>query len=105
MFLNKNIWISLIRNLGNDPISEKKKKEWEIGIAKQNIKVSISTVRVYGPALLWASYQIHKIAGRACAGNAGNVFPATDFKGNHELAILACITARAWPLSAKQLMR
>ena len=25
----------------------------------------------------WASYQICKIAGCACAGNAGNVFPAT----------------------------
>ena len=29
-----------------------------------------------------ASYMIHKIAGSACAGNAGNVFPVTDFKGN-----------------------
>ena len=43
----------------------------------------------------WASYQIRKIAGCACAGNAGNVFPATDFKGNRLLAIPACITARA----------
>ena len=43
----------------------------------------------------WASYQIRKIAGCACAGNAGNVFPATDFKGNRKLAISACITARA----------
>ena len=25
----------------------------------------------------WASYQLRKIAGYACAGNAGNVFPAT----------------------------
>ena len=30
----------------------------------------------------WCSYQIRKIAGCACAGNAGNVFPATDFNGN-----------------------
>ena len=30
----------------------------------------------------WASYQIRKIAGCACAGDAGNVFPATYFKGN-----------------------
>ena len=30
----------------------------------------------------WASYQIRKIAGCACTGNAGNVFLATDFKGN-----------------------
>ena len=28
----------------------------------------------------WASYQIRKIAGCACAGNAGNVFPATAGK-------------------------
>ena len=53
---------------------------------------------------LWVSYQIRKIAGCACAGNAGNVFSATDFKGNRELAIPACITARAWPLSAKKPM-
>ena len=32
--------------------------------------------------LQWASYQIRKIASCACAGNVGNVFPATDFKGN-----------------------
>ena len=51
---------------------------------------------------LWVSYQIRKIAGCACAGNAGNVFSATDFKGNRELAIPARITARAWPLSAKK---
>ena len=39
----------------------------------------------------WASYQIPKIADSACTWNAGNVFPATDFIGNH----YACITARA----------
>ena len=43
----------------------------------------------------WTSYQIRKTAGCACAGNAGNVFPATDFKGNHQLVIPACITTRA----------
>ena len=32
--------------------------------------------------LTWASYQIRKIVGCACARNAGNIFPATDFKGN-----------------------
>ena len=41
-----------------------------------------------------ASCQIRKFAGCAYAGNAGNVFPATDFNGNRQLAILACITAR-----------
>ena len=44
---------------------------------------------------LWASYQICNIEGCACAGNAGNVFPATDFKWNRKLTIPACITARA----------
>ena len=34
------------------------------------------TVAVY--LLVWASYKIRKIAGSACAGNAGNVFPASD---------------------------
>ena len=28
----------------------------------------------------WASYQIHKICGCACAGNAGNVFPRRRLK-------------------------
>ena len=44
----------------------------------------------------WASYQIRKIVDCACAGNAGNIFPSTDFKWNRQLAIPACITARAW---------
>ena len=47
------------------------------------------------PQLSRVSYQIVKIAGCACAGNARNVFPATDFKGNRQLAIPVCITARA----------
>ena len=41
------------------------------------------------------SYQIRKLAVCACAGNAGNVFSATDFKRNCGLEIPACITARA----------
>ena len=40
----------------------------------------------------WASYQIRKVAG--CA-SAGNVIPATVYKGNRYSAIPACITARA----------
>ena len=31
-------------------------------------------------ALAWVSYQIRKIAGCACAGNAGNVFPRRRFQ-------------------------
>ena len=33
---------------------------------------------LYSPS--WASYQIRKIAGCACAGNAGNVFPCRRFQ-------------------------
>ena len=43
------------------------------------------TVRFYlHPSVLlqWASHQISNIAGCACAGNAGNVSPATEIKGN-----------------------
>ena len=43
----------------------------------------------------WALRQIRKIERCACAGNAGNVFPATNFKGNRYPVIPACITARA----------
>ena len=43
---------------------------------------------IYEP---WASYQIRKIAGCACAGNAGNVFPDAEFKGKRDLAIPACM--------------
>ena len=32
------------------------------------------------PTLQWASYQIRKLAGCACAGNAGNVFPRRRFQ-------------------------
>ena len=39
----------------------------------------------------WAS----NIAACACAGNAGNVLPATNFKGNRLLTIPVCITTRA----------
>ena len=46
----------------------------------------------------WASYQIRKIVGCACAGkagNVGNVFPATEIKGNRYLTMPECIKARA----------
>ena len=36
----------------------------------------------------WASYHIRKLAGRACAGNAGNVFPIT-----------ACVARVLWCMS------
>ena len=39
--------------------------------------VSTDGLRLY---VLWASYQIRKIAGCACAGNAGKVFPHRRFQ-------------------------
>ena len=53
----------------------------------------------------WVTYQIRKIAGCACAGNAGNVFPATDFKGKVPLISDpgmhhgTCVTHVPWCMS------
>ena len=44
------------------------------------------------PFQLWVSYQMRKIADCACAGNAGNVFPTTDFKGNRVTHVLWCMS-------------
>ena len=43
----------------------------------------------------WASYQIRQIAGCACAGNAGNVFPAGNFQGNRLISYHGVRQARA----------
>ena len=50
------------------------------------------SMQIYSPTMTppWASYQIRKLVGCACAGNAWNIFPATA-----GLAIPTCITARA----------
>ena len=40
----------------------------------------ISTQFAFYNVLLWASYQIREIAGCACAGNAGNIFPRRRFQ-------------------------
>ena len=52
----------------------------------------------------WASYQIRKIADCACAGNAGNVFPATYFMGkplvsDHGMHHGTCVTHVSWCMS------
>ena len=51
-----------------------------------------------------ASCQIRKIAGCACAGNAGNVFPAADFQGNRQVSYPGmhhgtCVTHVPWCMS------
>ena len=44
--------------------------------------IYIHEVTLFWVALPWTSYQIRKITDCACAGIAGNVFPAIDFKEN-----------------------
>ena len=46
----------------------------------------------------WASYQIHKNAGCACAGNAGNVFPS-PWSSDPVLHHGACVTHMPWCMS------
>ena len=48
------------------------------GKTKQNGKCSHNALQLTQTP--WASYQIKKMAGCACAGNAGNVFPRRRFK-------------------------
>ena len=44
---------------------------------RQHIMIQLTTL---SQLCLWTSYQIRKIAGCACAGNAGNVFPRRRFQ-------------------------
>ena len=41
---------------------------------------AVEFITILPTAPQWASYQIRKIAGCACAGNAGNVFPRRRFQ-------------------------
>ena len=57
-----------------------------------------------GHVLSWASYQIRKIAGCACAGNAGNVFPRRRFQrkpivGDPGMHHGTCVTHVPWCMS------
>ena len=46
------------------------------------ITITLSVTMAMEMVIASASYQIRKIAGCACTGNTGDVFPAIDFKGN-----------------------
>ena len=58
--------------------------QWVNPSQYNSIKDLVRVDSTWGPwhELQWASFQIRKIAACACTGNAGNIFPATDFKGN-----------------------
>ena len=54
--------------------------------------------------ITWASYQIRKIAGCACAGNAGNIFPATQLLrkplvSDPDMHHGTCVTHVPWCMS------
>ena len=54
--------------------------------------------------ITWASYQIRKIAGCACAGNAGNVFPRRRFQrkqlvSDPDMHHGPCVTHVPWCMS------
>ena len=56
---------------------------WKIGLRVTPLQGIIQLqnfAHVTAAHLSWASYQIRKIAGCACAGNAGNVFPCRRFQ-------------------------
>ena len=64
----------------------------------------ILRIRVYWKLRVWASYQIRKIAGCACAGNAGNVFPRRRFQrkpivGDPGMHHGTCVTHVPWCMS------
>ena len=70
-------------------------KWWKDRINLEQNRISSKfQIWAHKPFVQWVSCQIRKIAGCACR-DAGNVFPANEFKGNHQLAIPAYITARA----------
>ena len=50
----------------------------------------------FGGVISWASYQIRKIAGCACAGNAGNVFPPPTSKETARAVMHVGIANRRW---------
>ena len=64
------------------------------------INISMTTL----PIAAWASYQIRKIAGCACAGNAGNVSPRRRFQRKPQVSDPGmhhgtCVTHVPWCMS------
>ena len=87
---NKSIFLKLIKPIDID----------------ERVEFIFKTYRQQWPLrkTAWASYQIRKIAGCACAGNAGNVFPRRRFQrkpifsdpGMHHGT---CVTHLPWCMS------
>ena len=73
-------------------------------LCPRSLWIRLLVSRVILDSILWTSYQIRKTAGCACTGNAGNVFPITDFQskplvndpGMHRGT---CVTHMPWCMS------
>ena len=71
--------------------------------SEENLSTWFEKIHRTETLVVWASYQVRKIVDCACAGIAGKVFPATNFKGNRGLAIDmhhgTCVTHMLWCMS------
>ena len=68
------------------------------------VTFAIGSVIKFDNVIAWASYQIRKIAGCACAGNAGNVSPRRRFRRKPLLSDPGmhhgtCVTHVPWCMS------
>ena len=73
-------------------------------VKKHSVSVDTKSIVSVSIVTEWTSYQIRKIARCACAGNAGNVFPATGFKrkrlvSDHGMHHGTCSTHVPWCIS------
>ena len=64
------------------PSFQRKRPIWHRGESCFQCQIIVVKHILPADSVIWASYQIRHIAGCACAGNAGNVFSATDCKRN-----------------------
>ena len=64
----------------------------------------MNVLLIHRGIVIWASYQIRKIAGCACAGNAGNIFPRRRFQrkplvSDSDMHHGTCVTHVPWCMS------
>ena len=89
-------------------MSHQQQEDWSSRLSNRILEVVISIGFAHCcicPLLIqWASYQIRKIAGCACAGNAGNVFPRHRLQrkplvSNPGMHHGTCVTHVSWCMS------
>ena len=72
--------------------------DWEIMLvsSKYNSCLRMTFASLHAPSCYGPHTRYVKLRVAHAPGMPGTFFPAVEFKGNRELAIPACITARAW---------